>query len=261
MNRVGPTHVGPTDPSGGLPMRLERKHSLPTRLFHWLNAPILLVMIWSGLLIYWAHGVYEIRIGDVVLFHFFPAWFYRALGVPFRLAEGMALHFTFMWLFAINGFLYVGYTILSGEWRELVPNRRTPGEAWQVVLHDLGLRREPLPRQKFNGAQRVAYTGVVLMGFGSLLTGLAISKPEQLAWLTWALGGYKAARLEHFALTIGYVLFFFIHITQVIRAGWNNFRAMVIGLERVPEEPPIAVAVAAVSAPSSPATALQEPRP
>ncbi len=27
-----------------------------------------------------------------------------------------------------------------------------------------------------------------------------------------------------------------IHITQVVRAGWNNFRAMVIGVEVVPDE-------------------------
>jgi thiosulfate reductase cytochrome b subunit len=80
---------------------------------------------------------------------------------------------------------------------------------------------------------------VILMGAGSLLTGLAIWKPTQLAWLTSLLGGYAWARAEHFALTIGYVLFFFIHITQVIKAGWNNFRAMVTGYELVPvkEEP------------------------
>jgi hypothetical protein len=32
-------------------------------------------------------------------------------------------------------------------------------------------------------------------------------------------------------LALGYVVFFLIHITQVVRAGWNNFRAMVIGVE------------------------------
>jgi thiosulfate reductase cytochrome b subunit len=142
-----------------------------------------------------------------------------------------------MWLFAVNGLLYVGYTVWSGEWRQLVPNRDTPREAWQVVLHDLGVRREAPPRRKFNGAQRVAYTGVVAMGAGSLLTGLAIYKPVQLAWLTSALGGYEAARLEHFLLTVGYVLFFVIHIAQVVGAGWNNVRAMVVGVEVLDEEP------------------------
>ena len=93
-----------------------------------------------------------------------------------------------------------------------------------------------MPRRKFNGAQRLAYTGVVAMGAGSLLTGLAIYKPVQLAWLTTLLGGYPLARLEHFVLTVGYVAFFVIHIAQVVRAGWNNFRAMVIGVEVAKDE-------------------------
>ena len=74
------------------------------------------------------------------------------------------------------------------------------------------------------------------MGAGSLLTGLAIYKPVQLGWLTRLLGGYEWARWEHFWLTVGYVLFFIVHIAQVIRAGWNNFRAMVTGYEVVPVE-------------------------
>src|SRR6202007_3345664 len=133
-----------------------------------------------------------------------------------------------------NGLAYVGYTIGSGEWRHLLPNRHTAREAWHVLLHDLRLRKEPPPPAKFNGAQRIAYTGIILMGAGSLVTGLAIYKPTQLAWLTELLGGYAWARGEHFTLTIGYVLFFVIHIAQVIRAGWNNLRAMITGYELVP---------------------------
>jgi thiosulfate reductase cytochrome b subunit len=196
-------------------------------------------MIWSGLLIYWANDIYQIRVAGITVFTFFPSWFYRALHIEHRLAEGMAWHFTVMWIFAINGLLYVTYTFVSGEWRELVPNGSTFAEAWQVVLHDLGIRKRPLPVRKFNGAQRLAYTGVVAMGAGSLMTGLAIYKPVQLAWLTTTLGGYPAARLEHFVLTVGYVGFFVIHITQVIRAGWNNFRAMVIGVEISNDQEPV----------------------
>jgi thiosulfate reductase cytochrome b subunit len=201
---------------------------------HWLNVPVLTIMIWSGLLIYWANDVYAVRLGGITLFHFFPDWFYRVLGLHHGLALGMAYHFTFMWIFAVNGCLYVLYTLISGEWRELLPNRHTPREAWDVVLHDLGVRKEPLPPRKFNGAQRLAYTGVILMGAGSPLTGLAIYKPTQLSWLTALLGGYQWARWDHFALTVGYVLFFIVHITQVIRAGRNNLLAMVTGYELVP---------------------------
>ena len=69
------------------------------------------------------------------------------------------------------------------------------------------------------------------MGIGSILTGLAIYKPVQLGWLCSMLGGYKMARILHFALTIGYALFFLVHIFQVIKAGWNNFRAIITGFE------------------------------
>ena len=143
----------------------------------------------------------------------------------------MAWHFVLMWVFFLNGLLYVLYTIYSGEWRYLLPTRHSFREAVLVTLHDLGLYKKPLPVRKFNGAQQIAYTSVVLMGLGSVLTGLAIYKPTQFGWLTALLGGYEFARILHFALTIGYVLFFIVHIAQVVRAGWNNFRAMVAGFE------------------------------
>jgi thiosulfate reductase cytochrome b subunit len=214
-------------------VRLEPKHPRAIRWMHWINFPVLAVMIGSGLLIYWANDVYSL--GPV---HFFPDWFYRLLHLDHGLAVGMAYHFVFMWVFAINGACYVLYTFLSGEWRHLLPNRHTLREAWEVILHDLKIREAPLPRAKFNGAQRLAYTGVILMGAGSLLTGLAIYKPTQFAWLTNLLGGYAWARAEHFALALAYVVFFLVHITQVVRAGWNNFRAMVTGYELVVVETP-----------------------
>jgi len=213
--------------------RLEQKHPLAIRWFHWINFPVLFLMIWSGLLIYWADAVYRLGLGKYTLFTFFPDRVFEALGVPYRLAEGMSLHFFFMWFFAINGLVYVVYTVLSGEWRYLVPNRHSFREAIQVVLHDLRLRKIGPPPRKFNGAQQIAYTTVILMGAGSLVTGIAIYKPVQFAWLTALLGGYPWARWEHFWLAAGYVLFFVIHLLQVLRAGWNNFRAMVTGYEVV----------------------------
>lgn len=107
-------------------------------------------------------------------------------------------------------------------------------EAWQVLLHDLHIRKTKPPQTKYNGAQRIAYTAIILMGFGSIITGLAIYKPVQFSWLVWICGGYEAARLEHFILTIGYCLFFIVHIIQVILAGWRNFQSMITGFEVIP---------------------------
>ena len=216
--------------------RLESKHPRAIRWFHWINFPLLAIMIWSGTLIYWANDVYRIGFGGFTLFHFFPDWFYKMFHLGYRLADGMAWHFAFAWLFAINGVAYVAYTIFSGEWRYLVPNRNSLREAIQVTLYDLRLSKTQPPRRKFNGAQQFAYTGIILMGAGSLVTGLAIWKSVQFGWITLLLGGYQAARVEHFLLTLGYVGFFLVHIAQVIRAGWNNFRSMVTGYEIVSDE-------------------------
>ena len=222
--------------------RLEPKHPLAIRWFHWINFPVIMLMIWSGLLIYWANDVYRVGWGDRTIFHFFSSFsddFYTKFHIDHRLAEGMAWHFTFAWIFTINGLLYVLYLAFSGAWRQLVPNRKTLGEAWNVVLHDLFIRRQPLPRRKFNGAQRIAYTGVIIMGLGMVLTGLAIYKPVQFALLSAPLSGiggataYEVARFLHFWITLAFCAFFVIHIIQVARAGWNNFRSMVTGYEVV----------------------------
>jgi len=212
---------------------IKHKHPLAIRWAHWINFPVLTIMIWSGMLIYWADPEYSITISGHTFVRFFPGWFYTFFNIPHRLAEGMAFHFLFMWFFAINGFLYVLYTVFTGEWRQLVPGRHSFKEAWLVLLHDLHIRKTLPPQDKYNAVQRIIYTSIIGMGLGSLITGLAIYKPVQFHWLTWLCGGYYLARVEHFILTIGYVLFFVIHIIQVILGGWNNFSSVITGFEIV----------------------------
>jgi thiosulfate reductase cytochrome b subunit len=215
---------------------LEEKHPLAIRWFHWVSFPLLSLMIWSGLLIYWANDVYRVGWNNSTLLHFFPDAFYAYLNIPQRLAEGMALHFLFMWLFVGNGVLYVLYLAFSGEWHKVLPEGRSFRDALLVTLHDLHLRKEAPPQGLYNGAQRIAYTAVILMAVGSVITGLAMYKPAQLSWLARLLGGYPMARWEHFWLMMGFVGFFVIHVIQVVLAGWDNFRSMVAGFSLVPSK-------------------------
>ena len=43
---------------------IKEKHSLAMRWAHWINFPVLLIMIWSGMLIYWANDVYRPHFSD-----------------------------------------------------------------------------------------------------------------------------------------------------------------------------------------------------
>lgn len=213
--------------------KIIQKHPLAIRWFHWINFPVLAIMIWSGLLIYWANGVYRIGWGNTTILKLFPKSFYEALHIPFRLAEGMNLHFVFMWIFTINGIIYFLYLLFSKEYKLIFPDKKSLKESWLVILHDLKIRKGLPPQKKYNAAQRLAYTGVIILGFLMLLTGLAIYKPVQLNWLCALLGGYEWARAEHFIMTILFFLFFLVHVLQVISAGWNSFRGMLTGYEIV----------------------------
>ena len=221
-------------------IRVERKHLLAVRWMHWINFPVLFTLVWSGLLIYWndsdnayqhPHRVYRIGVGSFTLFRFFPDWFYNLLHVPYHVTLGLGWHTLFIWIFMANSIAYVLYLCFSGEWRFMVPERRSLKDAIQVTLVDLHLRKGLPDQTKYNGAQRIAYSSVILLGAGMLVTGLAIYKPTSAHWLTSFCGGYEMARWLHFWLTMSFMGFFVIHVVQVVLAGWNNFRAMVSGYE------------------------------
>jgi thiosulfate reductase cytochrome b subunit len=235
--------------SGASPVtiRLERKHPLAIRWMHWINFPVLFIMILSGIRIYWndsdnahlhPHAVYRIGFGSFTLLRIFPEPVWKALNIPWHVTQGMGDHFFFMWIFAINGIAYAAFLLISGEWRFLLPQKQSFRDGLQVLLVSLRLRKGRPPQRKYNAAQRIAYTTVILMGFGSLLTGMAIYKPTQAHYLTPFLGGYEWARWEHFWLTMGFCLFFLVHVAQVVFAGWNSFRSMVSGFEIRPVNEP-----------------------
>ena len=236
------------------PVRLVKKRPLAIRWFHWVNFPILFLMIWSGILILWANDnypaeKYAVKVPNrISVYQWGVTPVYSAKDQPtypvpaekrwdiplgFRLAEGMAWHFNLAWIFAINGILYVIFIFYSGQWRDLAPQKNSFVEAFKVVLHDIGLWKSPLPPGKYNHAQRIAYSSVIFMGFLMVWTGIAIYKPAQLAILAVPFGGYQGARTVHFIITALLLAFFFVHIAQVIRAGFNNFRGMITGKELV----------------------------
>ena len=75
------------DGAGGDELVAKQKHSLALRWMHWLNFPLLMIMMYSGMRIYWAdlQEPYAIGIGGWQLFEFWPD------GVNSALAETRAI--------------------------------------------------------------------------------------------------------------------------------------------------------------------------
>ena len=234
-----------TDPA---PLQIENKHPLTLRWMHWVNFPLMLILLWSGILLYVDNSDFRIGIGSWTLIKLFPQSFYQALGMlaPNHNDVGLAWHLTFMWVFTVNTVLYVLYNAVSGQWRFLVPRKATWGKAVEVIRHDV-FRSGRMPVQyKYNGAQKLVYFFVVIMLVLMTTTGLAIWKPADLGWLALPTGGVDLAKPVHFWLTMAFSLYIVVHVVQVTRAGWNNFRSMVTGKAIVAVENPQTVqAVAA----------------
>jgi len=215
---------------------VKRHHGL-VRAAHWINAAVLLGMIASGLQIYMAfpHFGMKGRVYPVPnpfdsnsLHQGFPEW--ARLGG--WLAGGLNWHFALAWPFVLTGLVYVGFLILTGEWRALLFRPRDVGPAIAMQLYYLRLRRDHPPQGKHNALQKAAYTFIVILGALSALTGFAIYKPVQLAWLTTILGGYELARYWHFICVWIFIGFTVVHVALVFLADPASFRAIVTGWYR-----------------------------
>jgi len=221
------------DPLDGSELEVEateqvavEKHPRAIRWMHWLNFPLLSIMIWSGLRIAWASDFRQPALGEDALI---PRDVWVLFDLDRALARGLAFHLSFGWLFVINGILYTLYLAFSGEWRTIVPKLRSLMDIPATLLHEMGLKKEAPAHGQYNVMQQVAYSTVLLMGLVIVVTGFALFKPAQLSFLI--VGSYETTRSIHFWTTIALFSFFFIHVAQVARAGFSTFWAMVTGYE------------------------------
>ena len=116
-------------PESGTGVLVVRRHHLLVRCSHWLNVPILLGLILSGISIYWASPVYRHKpdpvtrnfdpLGDIGIWicahvpglHHYsspPDWVYNYISLgPSMLALALRLHWLFAYLFMLNGLVFV----------------------------------------------------------------------------------------------------------------------------------------------------------
>ncbi len=208
------------------------------RVTHWVNAVLLVIMAGSGLQILVAFPAMGEKGRPFGWYPFQGQPPPEALTVGGWLAGARHWHFAFAWLFVLNAAVYLVYLFASGEWRDrLFFPRRDSRHALLTVLHDLRLRRGPLPPHGlYNGMQRLSYTAVLALGLLAVLSGLALYKPVQLPALTGLLGGYDAARAVHLLILAALAAFSIIHVVQVLLHP-RTLADMTLGGRR-PEVPP-----------------------
>jgi thiosulfate reductase cytochrome b subunit len=194
-----------------------RIHPLVVRITHWVNVLAVFLMLTSGWQIYNASPLFG--------FMFPPE-----LTLGGWLAGALQWHFAAMWLFALNGLVYLAYGVVSGHFRrKLLP--LSP----RAVLSDVGAafrgRLSHADLSVYNAAQRAAYLALIFLLAVLVASGLAIWKPVQLYWLASLMGDYEGARLLHFFAMAGVVLIVVVHVVMVILVP-RTFPAMITGRTR-----------------------------
>ena len=224
-----------------------RRHRLATRVWHWLNAVAVFVLIGSGLGISNAHprlywGRYGANFDHAwAQLPRFPAWLTIPASYNLAISRRWHLFFALVLAFSLLGYLLVSLLNRHIQ-RDLRVRRRdlAPAHIVADVRAHLDLRfHDPEAPGEYNVLQKLSYVAVIFVLLPLvILTGLALSPGMDAAW-PWLLdlfGGRQSARSLHFLAMAGLALFTVVHLTLVILAGvGNELRSMITGWWRVPE--------------------------
>jgi len=205
-------------PGRALVTRFSRRLLQPAaiRITHWCNVLFFWLMAGSGLQILTAYPALGARGVQYSWYPFQNVAPPRSLTIGGWLAGGRHWHFAIAWFFIANGLVYFIYFFVSGEWRRrLFRPGRDSGNAVRQFAYYIRVRRSPPAADFYNGLQRLAYTGVLLLGIAMVLSGLAIYKPVQFHPLTLIFGGYDGARVVHLAGLCLLAIFVVIHVALV----------------------------------------------
>jgi thiosulfate reductase cytochrome b subunit len=203
----------------------EQKHPLTRRIFHWVMALSILAMIGSGWRIYNASPIFPFT---------FPEWITLGGDVQTSLARhgdpgvasAIAWHFAAMWTLVVSYLLFVLAGIVTGHFRrDFLPvgpvsiMRDFVAAATFRLEHHLG---------EYNAVQKAAYLGVLTLVAIMILSGITIWKPVQTYPLELLFGGFQGARLVHFIVMVGIVLFILVHVGLTLIVP-RTLLAMVVG--------------------------------
>jgi len=232
------------------PPRIAYRHRLPTRIWHWINAITVIVMLMSGLMILNAHprlywGEYGANFDHAWLDlgpRPFPGW--ATIPSSYDLAGARRWHLAFAWLFVAGLLIFLVVSLWNRHvQRDLAPTRDQvkPRHIWNDIKAHARLRFPAGDAAlSYNVLQKLSYVAVVFVLLPlMILTGLAMSPAMDAAW-PWLLdlfGGRQSARSIHFLSAAALLLFTIVHLVMVVLAGpINEMRSMITGWFRVPPE-------------------------
>jgi Ni/Fe-hydrogenase b-type cytochrome subunit len=221
------------------------RHRLSTRIWHWVNAITIFVMLMSGLMIfnahprlYWGHYGANLDHAWLVLPRF-PGW--ATIPSTFNLAVARHWHLAFAWVLGFGLLFYMIRSVMNGHFKRDVALSRaevSPSHLWQDIKKHARLDFHS-DDARYNPLQKLTYAAILFVILPTvILTGLTLSPGMNAAlpWLIDLFGGRQSARSIHFIMTAAIAVFIVVHILLVILAGpFNEMRSMITGWFKISE--------------------------
>ncbi len=210
--RILTRRKGPID----LPEEKILLHPLIERIWHWVQALCIVMLIITGVILHWPE--------------WFPGWFHWAVNT----------HNWFGWLTVVFFGVWLIYNLVTGRIRHYIPRKgEIPGGMIkQAKFYGYGIfKHEPHPyapseTNKFNPLQKIAYLQfqAILLPI-LLLSGLLYMYPESFQGVVNVLGGMSVVAIIHFILGGLFAAFLVAHIYLATTGETigENFKAIITG--------------------------------
>jgi thiosulfate reductase cytochrome b subunit len=193
-------------------------HAPFVRVFHWLNAIGIVLMVMSGWRIYNAAPLFDFT---------FPS----GITLGGWLGGAIRWHFAAMWLLVANFLAYLVLGIATGHFKR----RFFPLTPQQFASDFKSALQSKLPHSAttYNAVQKASYIGVLLAILLTIISGGVVWKPVQLQELGALMGGYEGARLVHFLGMSAICAFIIMHLALVLIVP-GTLLPMIRGWARAP---------------------------
>ncbi|MGE5379962.1 MAG: Ni/Fe-hydrogenase, b-type cytochrome subunit [Methylocystaceae bacterium] len=193
-------------------VKMEQRHPIWVRIFHWTNMISITLLILSG--------------------------FYIHAPLAFRLFKNMdnarMLHFILAMVLCVGVVGRVYYALATKDYKNIWFDVKNDPKKFPSMIKYYTFFTDKHPHYgKYNPGQKMMYSGWLGLALIQIITGFVLYKPNTFLWLGGFLGGLVAVRLIHLVVTWLFVLSILAHVYLDISEGIPVLISMFTG--KIPE--------------------------
>lgn len=193
-------------------------HPLPERVWHWIHAVLIVLLILSGIQIHWP----------------------ETFGISGSFSTAISVHNWLGMALVADFLLWLVYNLVSGRISHYILRKEDihPGMIVQAkfYIYDIFKNRPhpyaPSEDNKFNPLQKLTYFFVMCFMMPLLLiSGIVYLYPSFFGSLVSVVGGLKVVAVFHYIMAIVFTAFFIAHIylATTSHTVWAEFVTMITG--------------------------------